>query len=94
MTAINLSEGLIRQAMQSSKVRAALRAKADKVAAEANILGDAEGVEMDATVSDGVRPKGRPYSRVSSPNAAQEWGDSRTERKRVLGRVAERHGTR
>lgn len=42
-------------------------------------------------VEDGVRPKGRSYSRViaDDPNAtAVEYGDNDTERRRILGRAA------
>lgn len=76
-------------AMQSDPVRAALEAKARKLASRADSLGTSEGVDMSCTVDSGTRPKGRPYSRVLSENVSQEWGDRSTERHRILGRVAE-----
>lgn len=89
MATVRISYEFVREAMQSGAVRASLRAKADKVATRADALGSSEGVKIDAKVSDGTRPKGRPYSRVESPNVSQEWGDRDTERRRILGRVAE-----
>ena len=44
---------------------------------------------MEASVESGTRPKGRPFSYVVSNNVDQEWGDRYTERRRILGRVAE-----
>jgi hypothetical protein len=86
---VRISYQLVREAMQSKPVRAALRAKAEKKARRADSLGSAEGVKIDAKVSEGTRPKGRPYARVTSANVGQEWGDRETERRRILGRVAE-----
>jgi hypothetical protein len=37
-------------------------------------------------VSSGTRPKGRPYARISVP-AANEYGDYKTKRLRLLARV-------
>lgn len=76
-------------AMQSTATRMALRLEAERRAARANALGSSEGVKIDAKVSEGTRPKGRPYARVESTNVGQEYGDRKTERRRILGRVAE-----
>lgn len=83
------SYGLLGQAMRSNEVRKALRARAEKVRSAAESIASSEGVELNTTVTEGTRPKGRPYARVASPNVAQEWGDSNTARRRVLGRAAE-----
>jgi hypothetical protein len=78
-------------AMQSPKVRAALQHRAESVAARANTIIDAEGLDtITATVESGTRPKGRPYSRVVIHDGARyEYGTSKTERRRILGRAAE-----
>ena len=76
------------RAMQSQVVRDALAEKARTLASRANSLGASEGVEMDAKVVEGTRPKGRPYADVRSENVAQEWGDSNTKRRRIMGRAA------
>lgn len=76
-------------AMQSAVVRKALADKAQELAARANSLGSGEGVTMNAKVVEGTRPKGRPFANVESDNVGQEWGDRFTERRRILGRVAE-----
>lgn len=89
MATVRISRELIVEAMQSQGVRGELRKKADKLAARVDSLGANEGVEMEPHVTEGTRPKGRPYARVESENVDQEWGDRWTERRRVLGRVAE-----
>lgn len=76
--------------MRSKGVRDALDKKADKVRDRADQLAQAEGVDLELEQSSGTRPKGRPYSRVEAPDGAkQEWGTSRTDRKRIMGRAAE-----
>ena len=75
--------------MRTPKVRAALAKKADEARSRVDSLGASEGVTMNARVESGTRPKGRPYSNVVSDNVSQEWGDRWTERRRILGRVAE-----
>lgn len=89
MARVHISRELIVGAMQSNEVRAALREKADRLAVRADQLGASEGVEMESRVTEGTRPKGRPYAHVESDNIDQEWGDRYTERRRILGRVAE-----
>lgn len=89
MARVNLSRKKMAEAMQSKPVREALKDKAKKLSRRADQLGGSEGVDMDATVEEGIRPKGRPYANVTSKNSAQEWGDRYTERRRILGRVAE-----
>lgn len=83
------SNELIVKAMQSRKTRAELRKMADRKARRVNQIGSAEKVEMNATVTEGTRPKGRPYARVESKRVDQEWGNRNTKRRRILGRVAE-----
>lgn len=78
----------IREVMQSREVRRALREQAERVASRARQI-DAEFGE-GVRVEDGTRPRGRPYSRVVHDTGAEmEWGTSRTERRRVLGRAAD-----
>lgn len=84
-----VSKALLEQVMTSPGVRAALVAKARELATRADALGKAEGVDINATVREGTRPKGRPFAYVESANTAQEWGDRYTERRRVLGRTAQ-----
>lgn len=89
MPSVRISRDLIVQAMQSAETRAALEEKAYKLANRADTLGAQEGVEMETRVEEGTRPKGRPFANVVSDNVDQEWGDRYTERRRILGRVAE-----
>jgi hypothetical protein len=89
MVRVEYTRDFIVKAMQHPKTRAALAAKAARVRGRAEALAGSEKVKLDASTSSGTRPKGRPYARVSSPNVAQEWGNSKTARRRILGRAAE-----
>ena len=89
MARVRISRASIMAAMQSKETRAALEAKAGQLRTRVDSLGASEGVTMNARVESGTRPKGRPYSNVVSDNVSQEWGDRYTERRRILGRVAE-----
>jgi hypothetical protein len=89
MPSVRISRALITEAMQSAATRAGLKEKAFQLANRAESLGASEGVDMDTQVVEGTRPKGRPFANVESPNVSQEWGDRNTERRRILGRVAE-----
>lgn len=91
MAKLRISSDFIVACMQHQKVRAALDARRDRVAAAAASIAAAEEVDLPLTTSSGTRPKGRPYSRVSTSNVSQEWGDSETDRRRVMGRAAESH---
>jgi hypothetical protein len=80
MARVRISYEFIGEAMRSQAVRAALRQKAEAKRSRADALGASEGIEMETEVSEGTRPKGRPYARLSSKNVNQEWGDRYTDR--------------
>ena len=88
---VELSYKEIQRIMQSAPVRAALQKQAQIIAGEANRIAAAEGLDTyQAVVESGTRPKGRPYSRAISYQGAEfEWGTSKTERRRILGRAAD-----
>lgn len=88
-TKVTISNDFIVEAMQSETVREALKARAARIAARARALASAEAPDMRIEQIDGTRPKGRPYSRVTGSDIDQEWGTSRTERRRILGRARE-----
>ncbi len=77
----------IKAAMQSTKVRAGLKARGAPIAARAQQIAAAEKVKGEVSTSEGTRPKGRPYARVTA-DAGQEFGDTNTARRRILGRAA------
>jgi hypothetical protein len=79
----------VQDVLQSRKVRAKVREVADRMAGQAAAIAAAEGAKVSILRSDGTRPKGRPYSRISVP-AVNEFGDSKTRRLRLLGRVVGR----
>jgi hypothetical protein len=79
-------------AQQTASVRARILAKATRLGRKARANAAAAGVDTTITVSQGTRPGGRPYARVTSSNAAAEHGTSWTERSRILGRATYENG--
>jgi hypothetical protein len=88
MAEMEISAAYIKQAMQQPGVAAHLQVIADRRKKLAETLAKAEGVEMNVTTVAGVRPGGRPFVNVVSDNADQEFGTSKTSRRRILGRAA------
>lgn len=79
----------IGEVMRSAKVRAALRVEAERIASAARRGYTAENVDATVRVSEETRPKGRPTAKVlAEPGAASEFGTSKTQKRRVLGRAA------
>lgn len=79
---VTISSEFIVEAMQSQTVRDALHARGRRIYAAASAL-DADN-EFGIAHTDGTRPGGRPYSRVSA-DADQEWGTTYQDRRRILG---------
>lgn len=86
---IVLSQATILEALQSEPVRAELREKAYRIANKADDLADRFTTEAEVWVEEDTRPKGRPVARVMCDNVDQEWGTSKTTRRRILGTAAE-----
>lgn len=87
MAEFEVSPKLIESVMQSNTVRTRLRNTAREAGDMAKGIASAEGVgNFDPQVSDGTRPKGRPYARVS----VEKEGDSFERKLAVLDRVAGR----
>lgn len=84
-----LTDRLFREVVTKPSVRKALKKKAEQAQGRAEAIAQGEGEKLDSRVTEGTRPKGRPYARVSSTNVAQEYGTTVKERKRILGRAAE-----
>lgn len=89
MAEIEISYEYIQQAAQHADVRKRTEELAESVASRARGLASGEGVEMEVTVESGTRPGGRPFSNVVGDNPDQEFGSSRSARRRILGRAAE-----
>lgn len=89
MAEIEITPEFIRSAMHQPGVAAHLQVVADRVAKRAAGIAASEGVEMTIGTVAGIRPKGRPFVNVVADNADQEFGTSRTGRRRILGRAAE-----
>lgn len=86
MAKVSLSQATTKAAMQSPVVRAALRAKAANVAPAA--AAEAPGNAGAPEVTEGTRPAGRPYARVSID---KDPGVDIVETRQAMGRVAGRH---
>lgn len=84
-----ISYEFIQKAAQQPGVRKAVHKKAEQIGRRAQGLADSEKVPMRVSVESGTRPGGRPYSNVVGDNAEQEWGSSKTAKRRILGRAAE-----
>lgn len=86
---IEISRDYVRAAANNEAVRRQLGVAARRVKARADSLAGAEGVEMNTWVEEGTRPGWRPQAVVYGDNAEQEWGSSRSDRRRIMGRAAE-----
>lgn len=86
MAKVRLSQATTKAAMQSPAVRAALRAKAATVAPD--VAAEAPGNTSAPEVSEGTRPAGRPYARVSIEKDPQM---DIVETRQAMDRVAGRH---
>ncbi|WP_417220505.1 hypothetical protein [Arthrobacter sp.] len=88
MGEVEITPAFIASAMTQPGVLAHLQVVANRVKARAEGIAASEEVDMQVTTVAGVRPKGRPFVNVVADNAEQEWGSSRTGRRRILGRAA------
>lgn len=79
----------VQNILQKEGVRKTVRAVRDRMAREAQAIAAREEPGLVITVSEGTRPQGRPYARISIP-AVNEFGDSKTKRLRLLARVVGR----
>lgn len=89
MAEVEITFAYIQSAAHHPDVRKQLQVVADRIKGRADGLARAEGVDMNVTTVAGVRPKGRPFVNVVGDNAEQEFGSSRTKRRRILGRAGE-----
>lgn len=106
MPKTTLSQDKLLQAMQAPAVRTGLAQAARIIAAEYDAEARRDDYYDDGPtsggrklleparpiVTDGTRPKGRPYSRVAVP-AEDELGDYKQPKRRILGRLAAKYNT-
>jgi hypothetical protein len=77
----------VQEQLQKPGPRRVIKRAAERKARAARVLAAADDyIDMPVIVSEGTRPRGRPYARVSIP-ASHEFGDSKTRRLRLLARV-------
>ena len=89
MADFEITPAYIMAAANNPGVTAHLAVVAARIKKRAEGIAKDEGVEMEVTTQAGVRPGGRPFVNVISDNADQEFGTSRTRRRRVLGRAGD-----
>lgn len=89
MTRVQVYRDLLRTVAGTPGVRAALRKQAQAVATRADQIAAAEAYEFNGRVEEGTRPRGRPFARVISYDADQEFGTWGKKRRRILGRAAD-----
>lgn len=89
MAEVRIGPELMTKALAHPDIPGALQQVADRVASRARALAASEDVQMNVTTQAGTRPQGRPYVNVVGDNVDQEWGTTRTGRRRILGRAAE-----
>lgn len=89
MARLEISREYVREAANQPGVRAQLGVVARRIKARADALAGAEGVEMNTWVEEGTRPGWRPQAVVYGDNVEQEFGSSREDRRRIMGRAAE-----
>jgi hypothetical protein len=90
---VTINEDLIRQAMVNPDVVQHLKDHAEKVRDRAEQLAAADNVDAEFTTEEMRQSTGRPVVDVRSNNAEAEYGTSRVDRRRVLGRAAEEFRT-
>jgi len=86
---IEISRDFVRAAARHEAVTRQLRVIGDRVKNRAQSIAASEGVEMDFWIEEGERPGWRPQVVVYGDNPEQEFGSSRAERRRILGRAGE-----
>ncbi|WP_370944009.1 hypothetical protein AB5J62_33550 [Amycolatopsis sp. cg5] len=84
---MHLSNREFRALMRLPGLRARLRFVAEQVADRTRANLAAARVDTDVTVSEGIRPRGRSYARVTHGDKYGEFGTEDVHRHRALGRA-------
>ena len=89
MAEVEISRAFVEAAMRHPGVVEHLGVVARRIKDRADQLAANEGVDLETWVEQNTRPKGRPQAVVYGDNVEQEWGSSRSDRRRILGRAGE-----
>lgn len=73
--------------MQSKQLQQRLQDVGRGVMARAQSITNAEAGKAQISLESGIRPGGRAFTNVVSSSAAEEYGNSKTKRRRALGRA-------
>lgn len=82
-----LPEKQVEAIMRNRSLRRQLEAVGRRVIGRAEQITKDEGGSAEFSMESGIRPGGRAFTNVVSSSAAEEYGNSRTARRRALGRA-------
>lgn len=87
MARYRLSRKQVDAIMRNKKVRKRLKDVGRDVMASGQRITDDDGGNAKFTIESGIRPGGRSFTNVVSSSPEEEYGDSKTTRRRALGRA-------
>ncbi|WP_064076698.1 hypothetical protein [Prescottella equi] len=73
--------------MRNPQVQQRLKDVGRGVMSRAQVITNDEGGSAQISLESGIRPGGRAFTNVTSSSAAEEYGNSKTTRRRALGRA-------
>lgn len=82
-----LSRKQVEAIMRNTNVQQGLKNVGRSVMARGQRITDDEGGSAQISLESGIRPGGRAFTNVTSSSAAEEYGNSKTTRRRALGRA-------
>lgn len=90
--AYRLSRDQVNAIMRNRDVRRGLETAGRQLAGRAQAITTASGGSARISLVKGIRPKGRSFVNVQSDSADEEFGTSKTQRRRALGRAVRERG--
>lgn len=82
-----LSQQQVNTIMQNKALQQRLKDVGREVMSRGQQITNDEGGSAEITLETGVRPGGRAFTNVVSSSAEEEYGNSKTKRRRALGRA-------
>ncbi|EGD24656.1 hypothetical protein HMPREF0724_11774 [Prescottella equi ATCC 33707] len=73
--------------MRNKQLQQRLKDVGGEVQARAQSITSAEGGSAQISLESGIRPGGRAFTNVVSSSPEEEYGNSKTKRRRALGRA-------
>ncbi|NKS94620.1 hypothetical protein GS876_10345 [Rhodococcus hoagii] len=82
-----LSQEQVKTIMRNKALQQRLQDVGRGVMGRGQQITNHEGGSAEITLESGIRPGGRAFTNVVSSSAAEEYGNSKTKRRRALGRA-------